>query len=603
VFTSQRVGQHRLGCRCERVTLPSGKRGMITYDSGGKYFLLNVFKVHGSVFPKAMVVSLPCALLTACLEWASRNLEAFKHLKNTEEIMTNSQAWAGFSFLVGFLVVFRTSQAYSRFWEGLTAMHMMRSRWLDAASATLAFCKYSEANVDRITIFESLLIRLYSMLHSAALADIEDCGDGMSPQTKAFTMELIDPSAVDAESLRTVRDSDMKVELIFQWLQQLIVENIKTGVLSIPPPILTRTFGEMATGLVYFNEALKISTVPFPFPYAQTCDCMLILQFFLVPIIFMQWVTSPFWAASLTFIQVFPLWALNLIAVELENPFGSDPNDADCPQMQKEFNKCMRMLVASKTTRTPHLVDRTPSEFVARVKNETEGMIESFETVWLQMADDGTHSDSDRATLAERRYTPMKQRHSERSTSTAGEGKRSQGYRHWMPTYLHDSSNRDSSESALSQSTHPELRNARSAEDIKRNTHRSVGFEDAGSHSVPAGGLRPSSPQGTSAHTDYVVRSSQHAAMVRRGNVIVHGVSPDNSRLKVPMEPQAQQLHFSPRVLSPMEEEIQVRKEWEPLPRVAPLDASTLSPRMPSPSPYSRRGRTSTPEGDQVSSL
>mmetsp|Transcript_58940 Transcript_58940/g.108894 ORF Transcript_58940/g.108894 Transcript_58940/m.108894 type:complete len:567 (-) Transcript_58940:103-1803(-) len=564
---------------------------MITYESGGKHFLLNVFRVHGSVFPKAMVVSLPCALLTALLEWASRNLEAFKHLRNDEEIMTNSQAWAGFSFLVGFLVVFRTSQAYSRFWEGLTAMHMMRSRWLDAASALLAFCKYSEANSDRVTTFESLLIRLYSMLHAAALADIEDCGDGMAAQTQAFSMELIDPAAIDAESLRTVRDSDMKVELIFQWLQQLIVENIKTGVLSIPAPILTRTFGEMATGLVYFNEALKISTVPFPFPYAQTCDVMLILQFFLVPVIFMQWVTNPFWAASLTFVQVFPLWALNLIAVELENPFGSDPNDADCPQMQKEFNKCMRMLVASKTTRTPRLVDRSPSDFVARVKAETEGTIESFETVWQQMLD-ATERDSGadkRTHLTERRYTNLKQRLTQNSSSTLRSTMQGQTTPRWRSFLSYQ-------ESSLSRSTPTGLKKARSAGSLSASS-RSLPNDDALSLSSPTG----ASHSGATPR-EYVVSRNQHAAMVlkaterREGSLVLNGTSTDVGRLKAASEAPPGP-HGSPLLPAPMEEEIQVTKRWEPL----PLDVAALSPRTPSPRHRGQQGIVRSRSNSRIS--
>mmetsp|Transcript_65897 Transcript_65897/g.157545 ORF Transcript_65897/g.157545 Transcript_65897/m.157545 type:complete len:571 (-) Transcript_65897:103-1815(-) len=521
---------------------------MITYESGGKFFLLNVFRVHGSVFPKALVVSLPCALLTAFLEWASNNVQAFKHLKDNEEIMTNSQAWAGFSFLVGFLVVFRTSQAYSRFWEGLTAMHMMRSRWLDAASALLAFCKHSEANIDSIVSFEMLLVRLYSMLHASALADIEDCGDGQAENTQAFEMELIDPCSIDLESLRTVRDSDMKVELIFQWLQQLIVENIKTGVLSIPPPILTRTFGEMATGLVYFNEALKISTVPFPFPYAQTCDLMLILQFFLVPIIFMQWVTSPFWAASLTFIQVFPLWALNLIAVELENPFGSDPNDTDCPQMQREFNKCMRMLVANKTTRTPHLVAGSPTEFVARVKAESEGEVQTFETVWHQMLDaEERNSDMPKKTnLTERRFTHLKRR-----TQASG-GLSTMNY---FPSRIFS----DGVESYGTSSRH------RPSERTRPSARSPVNWsmdDEMGASSRP--------PQASS-EIDYVVKRSQHTAAVRRET---QGTPPTSVALDSPLKgsvPSPSRLSSGHPLCHVDEEELQVKNmSWEVIPQDLP---------------------------------
>merc|ERR1719375_620630 len=92
---------------------------------------------------------------------------------------------------------------------------------------------------------------------------------GQVHEVQAFNMELIDAGALSNESLRVIRDSDAKAELIFQWIQQVVVENIKTGILSIPPPILSRSFQEIANGMVHFHEAMKISNVPFPFPYAQ----------------------------------------------------------------------------------------------------------------------------------------------------------------------------------------------------------------------------------------------------------------------------------------------------------------------------------------------
>lgn len=49
------------------------------------------------------------------------------------------------------------------------------------------------------------------------------------------------------------------------------------------------------------------------------------------------------------------LWTLNLIAVELENPFGSDPNDIDGPQMQLEMNNHLRLLLCAETQRIPRL--------------------------------------------------------------------------------------------------------------------------------------------------------------------------------------------------------------------------------------------------------
>lgn len=39
------------------------------------------------------------------------------------------------------LVVFRTGQAYNRFWDGSTLTHQMRGDWFDAASSIISFTR------------------------------------------------------------------------------------------------------------------------------------------------------------------------------------------------------------------------------------------------------------------------------------------------------------------------------------------------------------------------------------------------------------------------------------------------------------------------------
>lgn len=326
---------------------------MITYESGGLHCLSRIVKLKGSVVPKALVVALPCAAASAMLKTAIDNGYATS-LESADSIITNSAAWSGFSFFVGFLVVFRTSESYKRFWEGCTSTHQMRAEWFDACAALIAFCKISQASPARVLEFQNKVVRLFSMLHALALADVEDSGDQLD-KIAAFNYELVDVGGIDEESLATLRDSACKVELIYQWIQQIIVEEVHSGLLNIPPPILSRSFQELANGMVAFHEAIKISFIPFPFPYAQTCDILLSLHFVVIPFVVSQWTATPLFAALFAFIQVLTLWSLNFIAVEIENPFGADDNDIDCRSMQLELNEQLQMLIRPSTIRSPQL--------------------------------------------------------------------------------------------------------------------------------------------------------------------------------------------------------------------------------------------------------
>merc|ERR1712061_29803 len=164
------------------------------------------------------------------------------------------------------------------------------------------------------------------MMHAAALAELEDMNCTAADDVKAFKFELIDVQGIDEDSLKVMKHSAARVELVFEWIQLLIVENIETGVLSIPAPILSRAFQEIANGMVAFHEAVNITYIPFPFPYAQICDILLIMHWLMSPVIISQWVHSPIFAGTFVFIQVLIVWSLNFIAVEIDNPFGTDAN-------------------------------------------------------------------------------------------------------------------------------------------------------------------------------------------------------------------------------------------------------------------------------------
>jgi len=308
--------------------------------------------IEADVFVLAFLAAFPNALFTAGIKY-------WVHSNKSEDLnisfLVDNAPWGAFSFLVGFLIIFRTSQAYARFWEGATAMHAMRAEWFDACSSLISFCKYSEAPTVAIQTFEQTIIRLFSLLHAVALADIEDTCTQRVEDVRAFRMHLVDPQGIDEESLCTLRDSDAKVELLFQWIQQLIVENVRSGVLSIPPPLLTRAFHEMANGMLRFQDAVKIAVVPFPFSYAQTCDLLLAIHWFVIPLVVSQWVTRMWWAALFSFIQVFILVALQRIAVEIENPFGMKANDLDAEATLMVNNRHLSLLVEESTKRTPRL--------------------------------------------------------------------------------------------------------------------------------------------------------------------------------------------------------------------------------------------------------
>jgi len=323
---------------------------MIAYQRGGRVALLRrQLQMEGSVFPAALSWAFPNALLSVAIHLLMKRERISSLGFDDVDIL-----WSGFNFLVGFLIVFRTSQAYLRFWEGCTKLHQVRSEWWDSASSLIAMTRMTKASDADVWVFKSLIVRLFSMLFAAALAEVEDL-KGASKEVRAYTFNILEADAIDVDSLTAVMDSECKTELIFFWIQQVAVAEVDTGLLNIPAPILTRSFQHLSNGIAFFHEAARIASIPFPFPYVQSCEFMLLIHWLMTP--FMVAVKTDTWYAAFgfSFVQVFILWSLNYIAVQLENPFGSDANDLDGYRMQEEFNMQLAMLMKSTSSRLPTL--------------------------------------------------------------------------------------------------------------------------------------------------------------------------------------------------------------------------------------------------------
>lgn len=233
--------------------------------------------------------------------------------------------------------------------------------------------------------FKHLLIRLFSMLHAAALVDIENGSSDSDKSLKAFSLPLIDIESIDAESLLALRDTEWRVELISTWIQQLLVMHMRTGLLSVPAPMLSRAFHKLSCGMTAFQQSMTIATIPFPFPYAQTCDCLLVLHWLVAPLVMAQWATHPLWASVFAFVQVFVLWAFYFIAIEIENPFTSDANDLDHEAMQEELNRQLATLIASEAHTLPSLLSGVSDKAGSIALG---GSSSSFLSAWIALGGD-----------------------------------------------------------------------------------------------------------------------------------------------------------------------------------------------------------------------
>eukprot|EP00928_Gymnodinium_smaydae_P035958 TRINITY_DN25218_c0_g1_i1.p1 TRINITY_DN25218_c0_g1~~TRINITY_DN25218_c0_g1_i1.p1 ORF type:complete len:580 (+),score=59.15 TRINITY_DN25218_c0_g1_i1:77-1816(+) len=315
---------------------------MKQYDFGN-WGLAFVFSLEGSVFPKALAWALPNGLMAVGI-WYLLNSDSIGAVSGLTD-MSVGQCWVGYNWVLGFLLSFRTQRAYARWWEGGTLLQQARGEWFNAYSSCIAFSSADPSKKDEVLKFHNLLGRLLSILHGSALQQISTI--------EGVDFELLSMETVDQDALQYLMTKPEKCEVILQWIQRLIVINMTSGVLSIPPPVISRVFQELSRGIVNIHNVRKITEFQFPFPFAQMTSFMLVVHWALTPLAMALLVGSPIWAAVLASIPSFTFWGINYIASEIEQPFGEDPNDLPMQNMQRSMNASIITLLEERAQNPP----------------------------------------------------------------------------------------------------------------------------------------------------------------------------------------------------------------------------------------------------------
>mmetsp|Transcript_56982 Transcript_56982/g.152193 ORF Transcript_56982/g.152193 Transcript_56982/m.152193 type:complete len:478 (+) Transcript_56982:31-1464(+) len=309
---------------------------MIYYNARSVLGLGIVFRLHGSIFPRpAILATFVTAVMVGFKLWnEAAGGELFLPITH------NPNVYSYFTFMLSFLIVFRASHSYSRFWEGTTALATMKTKYIDSCAQLVSFSSASDVDVMSVALFHQKCVRLVSMLHGMSIAMLFAL-----PDTEIAVMTGLDRCLV--QSMKKVKH---KPQLILQWLQKLILEEHKAGgVLShVPPPIMSRTFQELSQGLHAYTQAERLVDVPMPFPYVQLVHFLLLVWCIVIPMIMIEHVEAFTVAVPLCFLSVLGMYGINRICALIETPYGKGLHDLPLLDYQKRVNTVLSELLTMR---------------------------------------------------------------------------------------------------------------------------------------------------------------------------------------------------------------------------------------------------------------
>ncbi len=268
---------------------------MINYDPKG--WLRVTFSYGGTVIPRVLGRLALLVVLTVAL------LLIKEHVSGTDAIFKPFKP-LGHTLIgvaLGLLIVFRNNCSYDRYWEG-------RKLWGGIVNASRNLLRGAAAYIGDVKELANL-VAAYSLAlkhHLRNNKDITEIEKIVSPEVFAQATAAANPPSIIAYHMSA-------------WIKARADEKKIDSHTAYGLETQVRTLLDCQGGCE------RILRTPIPFAYAVHIKQLLMLYLITLPFILvmeMNWVAVPTVAAI-----AFGLLGIEEAGVEIEDPFGDDPND------------------------------------------------------------------------------------------------------------------------------------------------------------------------------------------------------------------------------------------------------------------------------------
>lgn len=275
-----------------------------------------IFQFHkGDTFRKLLPIMIGIGVyswLIAYLELEYWQLSQNSHVKNITVMHTM------LGFVISLLLVFRTNTAYDRWWEGRKAWGALVNNSRNLAMKLSVILKDKE-DKDYFRKF----IPAYAAILNQHLKNVD------------VNHELFDDSTLSADHYK--HKPNQIAKNIISKIHELYAANKITGdqLITLNPEV--QSFTDIC------GVCERIKNTPIPYSYSA----------FIKKFIFLYVMTLPFgyvfqlgyYVIPIVVMIFYVLASLELIAEEIEDPFGNDPNDLPTEKIADNIRKNIEELI------------------------------------------------------------------------------------------------------------------------------------------------------------------------------------------------------------------------------------------------------------------
>jgi len=235
------------------------------------------------------------------------------------------------NLVLGLLLVFRTNTAYDRFWEGRKAWGSVVNTVRNLVRSILV--SVSESN----DLDHQEKIAALKLLPGFAIAMKQH----LRYQPPNHELEVL-LSTWQFQQLQTANNPPLKVAF---WLHSYLRKQVQKQALD---PLQFVSMGKLISQMVdAFGACERIQKTPIPLAYAIHLRQLLMIFCLLLPF---QMVDQLGWVTPLLVALIsFTLLGIEEIGIQIEDPFGDDPNDLPLDSICQTMVKNIDELIADST--------------------------------------------------------------------------------------------------------------------------------------------------------------------------------------------------------------------------------------------------------------
>lgn len=281
------------------------------------------FQIRGSVIPAILGRTLLCGVFGGLVS-VLHHLGLPVSLPVLASVIPN--------IVLGLMLVFRTNTAYERFWEGRklwgsiinTTRNLARQIWV------VVLEEDRQDRVEKIAILHLLVAFAVATKLHLRQAPVND-----------ELQSLL--SLPQYNKLKTMNNPPLEIAF---WIQDYLQKQCYRKCLGDYQLI---TLQDLLNKLVdYLGGCERILKTPIPLAYAIHLKQLLLIYCLTLPFQFVS--QLEWWTAPIVALMGFTLFGIEEIGIEIENPFGCDPNDLPLDQICETMKRNIEDLMTLEPT-------------------------------------------------------------------------------------------------------------------------------------------------------------------------------------------------------------------------------------------------------------